>query len=191
MTSWIWKAFAVLVISAAPGAPGGLVAQPSAASAPPEWFVEHNAFLSQKGGRWIADNSAYKSEDEPFDAYGLEWKPGLGDKTLTGRLFGLQDGKDIGTFWEFRVLWHPGEGRAYVHQFGSDGTYGTGTVEHAGEGKVQITQDFYGPDGTRSRLRHDSTHGPGEWVHDQSYGLAEDGTWVERRAYEWKLTPAE
>jgi hypothetical protein len=157
---------------------------------PAEWFVEHTQFLTQQGGRWVTDNFAYESENEPFDAYGLEWKPGLGGKTLTGRLFGLQDGKDAGTFWEFRIVWHPGEGRAYVHQFGGDGTFGVGTMEPVAEGKVRIVQDFFHPDGSRSRLAHDSTHGPGEWIHDQSYDIAEDGAWEERRSYDWKLTPA-
>ncbi len=201
MPSLTWKILgvlvAVLVIGESPQTlwsqeSGGTQAAPVLAkSTPAEWFVEHNEFLIQRGGRWITDNSAYMSENEPADAYGLEWKPGLGRKTVTGRLFGLKDGKEIGTFWEFRIVWHPGEGRAYVHQFGSDGTYGVGTVEHVAEGKVRITQDFFNPDGTRFEVGHDSTQGPGEWIHDQSYDIAEDGTWMERRTYDWKLTPVE
>lgn len=171
--------------------PGGTGAASASAKdpAPAEWFVEHNAFLTQQGGRWITDNLAYKSDNEPYDEYGLEWRPGLGGKSITGRLFGLQDGKDIGTFWEFRIVWHPGEGQAYVHQFGGDGTYGVGTMERMAEGKIRIVQDVFSPDGTRARIGHDSTHGPGEWVHDRSYDIAQDGTRKERRSYDWKLTP--
>lgn len=43
----------------------------------------------------------------------------------------------------------------------------------------------------RPGARHDSTHGPGEWIHEQSYDIVEGGTWVERRTYDWKLVPAE
>ncbi len=161
----------------------------AAGPTPPEWFVQHNAFLTQGSGRWITDNAAYRSEDEPYDAYGLEWKSGLGGQTVTGRLFGLQNGREVGTFWEFRILWHPGEGQGHIMQYGGDGTLGTGTMEPRGEGKVWMVQDFYNPDGSRVRLAHESTHGPGAWVHDRSFMMSSDGEWLARRSYDWKLEP--
>lgn len=56
-------------------------------------------------GTWIADNAEYKSDNEPYDAYGMEWKWGVGQKSLTGRLYAIKDGKDIGSLFQFRRYW--------------------------------------------------------------------------------------
>jgi hypothetical protein len=41
-----------------------------------------------------------------MDAYGITWEWGLNKKSPVDRLYGLRDGKEVGTFWEFREFWH-------------------------------------------------------------------------------------
>ncbi len=47
------------------GAPDG--------DARPDWFLEEISRVTADDGRWVADNSACKCADEPFDAFGVEW----------------------------------------------------------------------------------------------------------------------
>lgn len=121
----LWKA-ALLVAAAAALAAAG---EQEKATPAPDWYREHNDFLARDGGDFHTDNSAYRSENEPWDAYGLSWEKGPSGQSLRGRLFGLRDGKDAATFWEFFVFWHPSEGNAFIYQIGRDGTVGIGTLE--------------------------------------------------------------
>jgi len=151
----------------------------------PQWFIESMEEATAGTGRWIADNEAYQSDDEPWDAYGLEWTWGIGNKSLKGRLFVLQDGEDRGTIWEFRQIWHPGEQKAYLYQYGSDGTVGIGTLRHLGGDKTESVQNFVSPDGSTFQVGHRSEQKDGE-DHSRSFNILEDGTWEARRSYVWK-----
>ncbi|HCU49636.1 MAG TPA: hypothetical protein DGG94_07525, partial [Micromonosporaceae bacterium] len=66
------------------------------AEVPPKWVQADWEYYTRGTGKWIADNSAHKNENEPWDAYRLEWTWGLGKKTLRGRLLAMKDGKDAG-----------------------------------------------------------------------------------------------
>jgi len=152
----------------------------------PQWVQADWEYWTQGSGRWIADNSAYKSESETFDAYGTEWKWGLGKKTLKGRLFAMKDGREVGTVWEFLSYWHPGEKRLVVNQWGSDGTFATGTGKATGENTTESIEQFFSPDGRTFQIGHRAEKLPGE-VRMQSYNITESGTWEKRRYYVWKL----
>ena len=158
----------------------------AADSAPaPRWFEHHLEYLTADGGRWIADNHPYRSESEPYDAYGMEWKWGLGKKTVTGRLYALDGDREIGAFWEFRVVWHPGEGRAIVRQYGSDGTIGEGSLSSVDETTVRTEQTFHSPDGSRYRAAHVNTESSSSKMTSQSYDVSDDGKENPRRKYVW------
>jgi len=167
---------ALLTVLALPGA-----AEPPAPV--PEWVTGLWADLV---GTWIADNSPFRRERDTMDAYGIEWRWGVGRQSLVGRLYGLQGGKDVGTFWEFREFWHPGERRLIATQFGSDGTYGEGLHEREADGSTEMLQTFFDPVagktfkvGHRARLEGD--------VHTTtSYDVDAGGTWTKRRTYSWK-----
>jgi hypothetical protein len=158
-----------------------LSASTAFAQAPPDWVREDMARMI---GRWVADNSAYQNAEEPFDAYGIEWTWGLGEKHVRGRLFGLIEGEEAGTFWEFVHFWHPGEQRVMVYQFGGDGTVGLGALERLGEGRSELLQTFYRPDGAHWRGGHREEAREGE-RHSQSYDVSDDGIWTARRSYVW------
>jgi hypothetical protein len=166
-----------------------LVGLPAAAEPPapaPQWVT---GMWTELVGTWVADNSAYRDERDTMDAYGIEWRWGIGRKSLVGRLYGIKDGKEAGTFWEFREFWHPGERRLIAAQFGSDGSYGAGPHEREPDGYTRMLQTFFDPEagntfevGHRARLEGD--------VHTTtSFNVDEAGTWTKRRAYVWKRQP--
>jgi hypothetical protein len=135
-------------------------------------------------GRKITDNAAYQNENEPFEAYRMEWSWSIGEKSIAGYLFGLQEGKEVGPFWEFKVFWHPGEQKLKIYQFGSNGTVGIGSIEHKGGHKTEALQTFYNPDGTRSMIGHREDVVDGA-THTASFDVDEDGVWTPRRSYIW------
>jgi hypothetical protein len=174
------RSFAFVALCAA-----GVAASTEAqVNAPPAWMQHEMESLTRDGGRWITDNAAYRGPDEPHDAYGLEWSWGIGRKTVRGRLFGLQGGRDVGTFWEFRMVWHPGRREVLLYQFGGDGTLGVGPMIALADGRTEAVQTFYAPDGTVARVRH-LTRTDGD-THETS-SFDEDGSgWKPRRTYVWR-----
>lgn len=142
------------------------------------------ATWQQLVGVWVADNGRYKSADEPADAYGIEWKLGLGGQSLTGRLYGIRDGKEGLTFWEFREFWHPGDGKVVTTQFGLGGAYGVGPHEFRADGTSEMLQTFYDPSGATTRTGHRSML-KGDEHTTTSFDVDAAGTWTERRTYVW------
>jgi len=155
----------------------------------PAWLRHDMEQLVAGTGRWITDNSAYKSEGEPWDQYGIEWKWGFAKRSITGRLFGLKDGKNIGTFWDFHMVWHPGRNEAILFQWGSDGTMGEGPMKPDGKGGTAMEQTFHAPDGGRTRVGHQSRFEGNRHI-TESFDIKE-GAWVPRRTYVWVLQPGE
>jgi hypothetical protein len=165
-------------------------AEPSVAPAIPQWFLEHMDSLI---GQWRTDNSAYLSEQETAEAYGLRWKWGVGKTSLDGVLYGMQAGEPEIPYWNFRVYWHPGERRARVDQWGHGGTLLSGWLEPAGgtrgETVFESEQTLYAVDGQTVRTRHRTTI-KGTLKLTQSFDW-EDGNWTPRRSYTWHRDPQE
>jgi hypothetical protein len=143
--------------------------------------------LASGTGRWVTDNRAFMSTGERYEQYGLDWSWGLGKQSLKGRLYGIIGGKEAGTFWEFRIFWHPGESRAVIEQFGSDGTYGVGPMTSDGTGGTRMDQTFYAPDGSTRRTGHASSW-DGE-IHVSAQLEWRGGAWVKDRVYRWSRVP--
>jgi hypothetical protein len=177
-----------LVVAAVLAVGADIVSQGAPAQPIPDWV---RAQWALHAGTWITDNTPHRSESEPFDQYGLEWTWGLGQHSLIGRLYGLTNGKDVATFWQFRQFWHPGEGQLTVEQFGTDGTYGVGPNVGQADGSFEMLQVFYSPTaGTRARVGHQASMKDGRHV-TASFDVGEDGAWVPRRSYVWiKQAPA-
>lgn len=162
----------------------------NAAAELPEWFLENLQRMEPDTSIWVTDNAEYKNDKEPFDAYVLEWRWGLGRQSAVGRLYGTVNGKDAGTFWEFRVFWHPENQSAYVQQFGGDGTFGTGKLEPNGENKDRLTQVFHSPNGVVMNVGHETVHYE-DSNEGTSFDILPDGTWQKRRTYVWHRKPRE
>jgi hypothetical protein len=137
-------------------------------------------------GNWVADNSKFKNDVDTMDAYGIEWEWGLGKKSLVGRLYGIKGGKDVGTFWEFREFWHPGEARLIATQHAGDGTYGAGPHDVKPDGTSEMVQTFFDPGaGTKSLVGHRSKL-DGDVHTTSSFNVDEKGVWTPRRTYVWR-----
>lgn len=154
----------------------------------PNWLRAHMDFMTQGTGLWVADNSAFRNEGEPFEAYATEWKYGVGKMVLKGRLYGIRDGKPTGDFWEYQVFWHPAEKKAYFWQIGAGGAVGVGEMKDNSEGaasgrRTEMTLNF--PDGSSITDRHDLLEEPGKHT-TISYTLNEM-YWKIGRRYVWKL----
>ncbi|MCB9296955.1 MAG: hypothetical protein H6559_28120 [Lewinellaceae bacterium] len=152
----------------------------------PQWLLDDWAARTAGTGTWITDNSAYKNENEPFDAYGLQWAYGIGKKHLNGRLYCIRDGKDIGAVWQFLEFWDPAAGEARIVQIGSDGTVGQGKAWRLDDGSVKVQQVFTSPGGGAFGSGHHSWMEGGAH-HTQSFAI-EEGKWVKRRYCVWKLS---
>lgn len=152
--------------------------------APPSWYLEDVAALTMHGGRWVADNAAFKSESEPFEAYVIEWTAGFDGVALTGRLFAMKEGKQTPTFWEFRQYWRPDEARAVVEQFGWGGTIGVGAYSKDGD-EIVMDQTFHAPGQPSRREGHRNKFQSTDVYITQSFEIVE-GEWLPRRKYVWK-----
>ncbi|MGD9905793.1 MAG: hypothetical protein AB7U83_20155 [Vicinamibacterales bacterium] len=149
----------------------------------PDWVT---ATWTSLVGTWVADNTAFKTGTDDDDAYGLEWSWGLGRRTLVGRLYGLRQGRESATYWEFREFWHPGEGHLVTTQFGGNGTYGVGPHERRADGTLEMLQTFYDPQaGTTRRIGHRARL-EGDVHTTTSYSIGDDGAWTEQRTFVWK-----
>ncbi len=149
----------------------------------PEWFTEN---METSIGTWITDNNQYKSENEPFDQYGMDWTWGIGKQSIQGNLYGIIDGKRQATFWEFTQYWDFEKNQGMVIQYGVDGTVGSGTMKPMDGYKHELIQTFTGPNGSFT-TSHVSTLKNGTLV-TTSFDIAKDGSKKPRRSYTWHIT---
>jgi hypothetical protein len=102
---------------------------------------------------------------------------------MTGRLFGLRDGREIATYWQFLIYWHPARQVAVILQVSASGVVGEGTIRQR-EGGTVAEQEFHSMDGGSRRIRHESEVGPME-RRDRSSDWVE-GSWRPGRSYTWR-----
>lgn len=183
------KRFVVILILTGLAFVPNLFAQEKSAEndSPPKWLIEHFTYMTEGKGLWVADNSPFKSENEPFDAYGTEWTWGVGKQSIKGRLFALKDNKEVATFWEFRVFWHPEKRKAFIQQFGAGGAFGVGEMRviESKDSSLNVTeQDFYIPGGADFLEMHHLIERKGE--HETKSFRLEKGSWKLQRTYIWK-----
>ena len=150
----------------------------------PDWLLADWAEKTAGSGIWITDNSEFRSEQEPFDAYGLQWEYGLGDRSLFGRLYCLREGEEVRTAWQFLIYWDPAAAVARVVQIGSDGTVGQGTIYRLDDGRIEERQLFVSPQGGSFESGHRAWTDEGAH-HTRSYSI-DDGEWTARRYYIWR-----
>ena len=158
--------------------------QPTAATITPapDWVQDH---WTQMIGRWVADNSAYRSDQETADAYVIEWSWGVGRSSMRGRMFALDGGEETQTIWEFREFWHPGRAELLVEQWGAGGVYGSGPQTRLEDGTMEMEQVFHYPAaGASARVGH-RARVEGDRHTTESFDVGEDGEWKARRRYVW------
>lgn len=162
-------------------------APPETSAPAPQWYLDDIAFLTRGSGRWVTSNADYMSENEPMEAYVIEWRKGYAN-SMTGRLFAIVEGKETGDYWRFRQYWHPGEGKAVLEQFGFGGAAGLGVIWREGD-KMKTVQTFYPPQGAPALNGHIAYNPDAETHVTESYNIV-DGEWRPNRTYTWKLETA-
>lgn len=150
----------------------------------PQWFKDD---LSKNIGIWKADNRAYKSDKENQDFYEMQWQLGIGKTSITGRLYGIINGKKSTDFWHFRQYWDNQSGKAMLVQYGNNGITGIGEILHLGEGHLEIIQTFSDPNAKTWQTRHTSSN-DGKTHINVSYKQDNDGSWKQDRHYIWHKT---
>ncbi len=116
----------------------------------------------------------------------MEWRAAYGGHVLIGRLYGLEDGREVAEYWSFREFWHPGERRAIVQQWGGPGLYGTGESRwESGEGVLE--QTFWLPDGRSWREGHRNREN-GDTYLTHAFDISESGEWTSKDPRTWRRT---
>ena len=151
----------------------------------PEWLSDHFEYMTQGSGIWITNNSEYISDQETTEYYATEWKMALGNQSITGRLYGLIDGKEIGTFWEFRTFWNPFEKKAYAYQFSGSGVVGMGEMWKEGD-SLKMQQTFYYQNGAVRETGHVQMELEGK--HETTSFSINNEVWTPNRFYIWELS---
>lgn len=150
----------------------------------PPWFKQN---MEQSIGVWIADNGTYKSKDEPFESYVMEWQWGVGKASIVGKLYALMDGQKTGNFWEFRQYWDLENKQGIVVQYGSNGVIGSGPMTLDSDEGTTLDQWFVNPDGSKVRHGHRSKLEENSLV-TTSFDIDASGKWTKRRSYTWRKT---
>ena len=146
-----------------------------------------NEFIKEievQEGTWIADNSKYK--DDGVDSYAIEWKLSPLKNSLYGRLYGIKDNLEIGTFWTFHKYFDPSKNKVVLMQIGYDGSLGIGTIEYKNNNETVLTQTFTDPQGTSRLEGHKMTYPNAITEIGSSYSINESRDWTLKRTYTWK-----
>jgi hypothetical protein len=139
-------------------------------------------------GVWIADNTDYISEDEPWEAYAVEWIAGPAESSMSGRLFGIKDGKPSpADFWRFSEYWDPADQSAKVQQYGW-GSIGAGSLWKVGD-ETWTQQRFTDFEGGITHEGHRARFPDNDTFETWSFSIQPGNDWQPNRHYLWKRTP--
>jgi hypothetical protein len=141
--------------------------------------------LTEQGGTWISEDNT-----GTYDAWGMKYTWGLGKKSVDGILYAIRDGEDIGTLWQYKIFYHPVEGKIVLEQWGSDGSYGEGTIVIRSASTSENVSTFYNPDGSIFRLKHVQELQSGVKT-SQTFVSGENDDWVTDRLYTWRRVPGD
>lgn len=172
-----------LIVSVA----GAVSAEPPKASATglPDWWKAHVAFMTEKGGTWLAPNPPGERDVMVPDAFGMEWRAANEGHLLIGRLYGMEADGEIAGYWTFREFIHPGERRVILEQWGGPGVYGVGETTSPSKDHGQVDQTFWLPDGRSWREGHRTEEKGDEYV-THVFDIGADGKWTLKNSTTWQ-----
>ena len=147
----------------------------------PTWFIDN---MKNSIGEWKADNSKYKSKNEPITSYSMEWKWSFNKKSIDGTLYGFIGDKKIGPFWKFKQYWDLNASKGAVVQYGADGTIGIGNIENTGLNKSKTIQTFTNPKGISRLEGHVSKINKNSFT-STSFEIDKENKWNQKRTYKW------
>ncbi len=140
----------------------------------------------QDGGKWISNDHT-----GPYDAWGMTFSWGLARQCMNATLYAIQGGKSIGTIWEYKVYYHPLEKEIVIEQWGSDGSFGKGTIALQKSGITESISTFFNIDGGSFQMKHVQKM-EGDTKYSETFILKEDQSWHKGQTYTWKrLNPTD
>ncbi len=152
----------------------------------PEWVQDHWDYVTQ--GEWIAPNP-YQSEAIPFDSYGMRFEVATGGMVITGKLYGIKNGKEVKTLWKFVNYWHPGEKRLIQIQYGNNPRLGNIAI---GEGfdsgdptRDESIVESFKNDGSTFKVGHKSEYRDNKIISNSFDVLGDE--WKPRGNFVWTL----
>lgn len=153
----------------------------------PTQLMENWKILTSNSGIWTTDNSKYKSQNEPYNQYQLQWKFDEGKNSLTGKLYGIQEGKEKVEFWHFNTFWDAVKRKAIVFQISPNGSYGVAESEMLSDSIEQSLGVFHYSNGQSESSKHQSITKPTEHI-TTSFTMDASGNWLTNRTYKWYPT---
>jgi len=147
----------------------------------PDWFMQD---LKNNIGTWIADNKENLSEEDPYLAYGLEYKWGIGKTSIIGRLYGIKEGVETEDFWQFRQYWDNVKEKGVVVQYGNWGVVGFGYMKPISNNQMESIQTFSLTDGRTWEVKHIIEMHETNFI-STSYDKDKNGTWINSGGWTW------
>ncbi|MCX2682073.1 DUF6265 family protein [Galbibacter sp. EGI 63066] len=139
--------------------------------------------MQQLQGIWVADNTPFFSDKEPYKKYVIEWKYALGNTSIVGRLYGItENGKEY-DFWQFRQYWDNENQKTMLNQFGYGNIMGRGEIKSIESNRTESIQTFSQPDGTIWKEKHITLFL--ENKHSTTSFSFIDNKWQEKQTYDW------
>lgn len=154
----------------------------------PAWFTDDVEFSTRAGGRWISSNAEYKSTEEPWDYYVMQWQAGPGNYSMFGRMSAIKDNTPSnGDFWAFSQYWNPATGQAVVQQNGW-GSVGIGQLRQSSgeeDNVIEMVQVFTTFTGESSETGHRVKRIDDATYDTWSFTFDDAGNQVAGRYYRW------
>lgn len=147
----------------------------------PEWFIKE---INAQEGTWIADNSQYP--EDGVDKYVIDWQLSPLKNSLYGRLYGVKDSLEGGTFWTFHKYFDPSKNEVILMQISYNGSLGIGVIKHNDNNESVVKQTFTDPKGISRLEGHKMTYPDDATEIGSSYSISESGAWTLKRTYTWK-----
>ena len=135
---------------------------------------------------WWTSNAEYAEDGTEPRAFGQAWVWGVGAVSAHGCLFSeTDDGPALA--WTFFQAWDPERQALYSYQSAASGMFGVGWETPVPVGHTsEMEQTFVAPDGTRSRLRHETDYVHADTMVTRSNSWDEtSGDWTPGRTYTW------
>ena len=135
-------------------------------------------------GTWIASNEAYMDEGSINDSFGIEWKWGVGKKSIVGTLYGIQNKVKTKDYWQFIQYWDLVENKPIFVQVSSKGSHGSGYIERISDNQLKLVQTFTELDGSSYQSGH-LTEIFDNYENSVSYNIDKNNEWIKDRSYTW------
>ena len=157
----------------------------------PAWHLEYLNYMSRESGRWVTDNTTYRSDTEAVTEYVLEFAPSFDGTSMTGRLYGQVNGRYTVTLWEYRSYWDATATTSVLSQFGWEGGSGIGTIRPGGDNVYYAEQTVATPDLPRRIEGHVLSVIDEDTHRTEAYGVGIDGERIPTRTYTWRRDSAQ